>query len=83
MKKLYLLCLVTLIAVVLDIALFHTRSAAAQPGASVHIERGVFSGKTTNTDVPATGHVVGFQCIDTSSGPQCFVASSFAAGNSN
>lgn len=78
MKKLYFVCLLTLAAVVLDIAFFHSRSVSAQASQVVHVERVLFNGPSG--DAPVTGRVVGFHCVDTSGGPQCFVASGAVAG---
>ena len=77
MKKVYVLCLLTLVALVLDIALLHPRSVNAQNDASqtVRIERVLFSPNRMSGDAPTNGRVVGFHCIDTPGGPQCFVAS--------
>ena len=79
MRKLYFLCLVTLLAVVLDITLFHLGSVSAQEASqTVHVERILFNGPSA--DARITGRVVGFRCVETSSGPQCFIASGFVAG---
>jgi len=79
MRRLYFLCLLTLIAVVLDIALFHSRSVSAQnANQTVHVERVLFNG--SGGDARIAGRVVGFHCVDTSGGPQCFVASGFVSG---
>jgi hypothetical protein len=75
MKKLYALCLLTLVAVVLDIVVFHPRSVTAQSNPRVHVERVQFGLNATSGDASIEGGVVGFHCIDTASGPQCFVAS--------
>ena len=77
MKKLYVLCLLTLAAVVLDIALFHSKSAHAQAVPGVRIDRLIWNhttGYTTGT-VPTLGRIVGFHCVDSGGIPQCFVAS--------
>jgi len=79
MRNVYFLCLLTLAAVVLDIALFHTRSVNAQDNPFVHVERVLFNGQSGG-DARVMGRVVGFHCVDTSAGPQCFVASGFVAG---
>lgn len=82
MKKVYALCLLTLAAVVFDIVFFHSRSVQAQANQTVRVERVLFDAYSAGRDAPATGRVVGFQCIDTPGGPQCFVASTFAPGRS-
>jgi len=79
MSKLYFLCLLTLAAVVLDITLFHSRSVSAQANQTVRVERVPFNGQGGG-DARVTGRVVGFHCVDTSGGPQCFVASGFVSG---
>jgi len=79
MRKLYFLCLLTLAAVILDITLSHSGSVSAQSsGQTVHVERVLFNG--AGGDARITGRVVGFQCVDTSSGAECFVASGSVAG---
>jgi len=83
MKKLYALCLLTLIAVILDVVLLHPRSVTAQANQTVHVERLLFNVNTRGVDVVTTGHVVGFHCIDTPGGPQCFVASGSGPGHNN
>ena len=82
MKKVYAVCLLTLAAVVLDIILFHSPVVQAQADSSVHVERVLFGVNTASRDAPVTGRVVGFHCVDTPGGPQCFVASSFAPAHS-
>jgi hypothetical protein len=79
MRKLYFLCLLTLAAVILDITLFHSGSVSAQDSQTVHVERVLFSNGKSG-DVRITGRVAGFHCVDTSGGPQCFVASGYVAG---
>ena len=80
MKTYYVLCLLTLAAVILDVALFHSRSANAQAVPGVRVDRVTFgdtdTGKRSAT-VPALGHIVGFHCVATDQRvPECFVASS-------
>jgi hypothetical protein len=75
MKKLYAFCLLTLVAVVLHIVIFHPRSVTAQSNPGVHVERVQFGLNVTSGDAQIEGAVVGFHCIDTASGPECFVAS--------
>lgn len=81
MKKLYVLCLLTLGAVVLDVVFFRQGSVAAQSSPAVHIERVLFNLNSTNRDVPVNGRFLGFRCIDTPGGPQCFVASGWVQGS--
>ncbi len=83
MKKLYVLCLLTLAAVVLDVFFLHPWSVAAQANQTIRVERLLFNINTKGGDVPVNGRVVGFHCIDTPGGPQCFVASGFVHGNLN
>jgi hypothetical protein len=75
MKKLYALCLLTLTAVVLDIVLLHPRSVTAQSDQTIRVERVLFGASSSGRNAPVSGRVVGFHCIDTAGGPQCFVAS--------
>jgi hypothetical protein len=78
MRTLYFLCLLTLAAVILDVTLFHSRSANAQAVPGVRVDRIIWDqyGQKNNT-VPALGHIVGFQCVKTNEGvAECFVASS-------
>jgi len=80
MRKLYVLCLITLAAVILDVALFHSRSAKAQAVPGVRVDRIIWGDYSTgqhSVTVPTGGNVVGFQCVRTSeTRPECFVASS-------
>ena len=82
MKKVYAICLLALAAVVFDVVLFHTGSVRAQSDQTVRVERVLFSINKGSADAPITGRVVGFHCVDTPGGPQCFVASGFVPGNS-
>jgi len=79
MRTLYTLCLLTLAAVILDITLFHSRSAHAQTAQGVRVDRIIWDytrGEKTTT-VQTLGHIVGFQCVKTTDGvPECFIASS-------
>ena len=69
MRKLCALCLVTLLAVLVDIVLFHSRTANAQ-GTSLYKVVPVqnLSGGT----FPLSGTVVGFSCTETSSSTNCY-----------
>jgi hypothetical protein len=79
MRTLYFLCLLALAAVVMDIVLFHSGTVNAQDNQFVHVERISFNGQN-NGNAPVIGRVVGFHCVDTTAGPQCFVASGFVQG---
>jgi len=77
MKRLYVLCILTLGAVVLDIVLFHTGSVSAVNAPPLRIDRIIWQPGRTSQDVPgALGHIVGFHCVqvDALLG-ECFVAS--------
>jgi|RhiMethySRZTD1v2_1073278.scaffolds.fasta_scaffold116226_2 hypothetical protein len=82
MKKVYAICLLALAAVVFDVVFFHTGSVRAQSDQTVRVERLLFNSDTRRVDAPISGRVLGFHCVDTPGGPQCFVASGFAPGNS-
>jgi len=76
MKKLYVLCCLTIAAVVLDIALFHSRSVNAQNVPPLRIHRVIWEAGRTGVEVPGTlGHIVGFHCIQGQATAECFVAS--------
>jgi hypothetical protein len=62
MKKLYALCLLTLAAVFVDIALFHSGTVSAQ-STTVHVQyvkEGIHGLEGAETTV--TGTIVGFAC---------------------
>jgi hypothetical protein len=85
MKKVYALCLLILTVVVLDIVFFHSPSVTAQSNQAVRIERVWFSpNDVVSRTAPIFGRVVGFHCVESTGGPQCFVASGNvpAAGSS-
>jgi len=70
MKKLYALCLLTLAAVVLDIALVHTGLVhAQQPTPTIRIDQIGISGSSFTVPMPGK-QIVGFSC----QGNTCFVA---------
>ena len=72
MKKLYALCLVTLLAVFVDLAFLHSKSVNAQ-GGTVRVRRVLVS--AISGDVSVTGTVVGFTCFNTGGGDaHCFIA---------
>jgi hypothetical protein len=71
MKTLYALCIVTLLAVLVDIVLFHSATANAQNTGNYKIEQiSPFYVKS----VALTGTVVGFSCVETQNGTYCYVA---------
>ena len=74
------LCLATLVAVILDVTLFHSRSASAQGHSRVLIERVAFAGGSTGT-AAVDGKVLGFTCVEVGAAPECFVASGWVTNN--
>ena len=76
MKKLYLVCLVTLIAVFVDIVCFHSGTVRAQTTQQVHLQRvkqGRYGLDGAVADV--TGTIVGFSCHDNEgSAGTCYLA---------
>ena len=77
MKKLYVLCVLTLAVVLVDVVFFHSRAVNAQAVSGVRVERVVW-GKGTTTGVAnnTLGHIVGFHCATEGDGDiQCYVAS--------
>jgi hypothetical protein len=46
----------------------------------LRVERVPFNNNIKSSDVRITGRVAGFHCVDTSDGPQCFVASGYVSG---
>ena len=77
MRKVYAICLLVLAIVVLDMMLLHRGSVTAQSNQTVRVERVLFNINTRSVEAPVNGRVVGFHCVDTPGGPQCFVASGF------
>jgi hypothetical protein len=75
MKKVYALCLITLAAVLMDIVFLHPSAVTAQTNHTVHVDRVLFRLNTMSSDARVNGPIVGFHCVDTPGGPQCFVAS--------
>jgi hypothetical protein len=75
MRSLYVLCIVTLAAVVLDIVLFHSRSVGAADVPTVRVDRIIWDTTRTSGSVLAFGHIVGFHCIQGVINAECFVAS--------
>jgi hypothetical protein len=78
MKKLYIVCALTVAVVILDVILFHSGSAhAQQPG--LRIDRVLFQGDVKTVTLPQVGgRIAGFSCSHLSEGPyaECFVATS-------
>jgi hypothetical protein len=69
MKTLYALCLVTLLAVLVDVVLFHSRTANAQNTGNYRVAEVKFG------SFSLTGTVVGFSCvIKQNEQTFCFVA---------
>ena len=60
MRTLYALCLVTLLAVLLDVVFFHSRTANAQNTGNYKIEQIPGYQKSFSS----TGTVVGFSCVE-------------------
>jgi hypothetical protein len=78
MKKLYIVCLLALLAVFVHMVMFHSRSAYAQQG-GIRVDRIVFQGDSKTVTIPqVTGRVVGFSCAHFGEGPSgdCFIATS-------
>ena len=72
MKKIYLLCFITVASVFIDVVLFHSRTVSAQSGQVEIRQTLIFNG---GASVGAPGTVVGFDCFPTSGGDsQCFIA---------
>jgi len=70
MKKLYALCLVTLLAVLVDVVLFHSTTANAQQNTgNYQVVRVV---NLNGTSFPLTGTVVGFSCVDNQNAVYCY-----------
>jgi hypothetical protein len=78
MKKLYIVCVLTVAVIILDIVLLHSGSAhAQQPG--LRIDRVMFQGDIKTVTLPQVGgRIVGFSCSHFGEGPmgECFVATS-------
>lgn len=76
MNRVYVLCLLTLAAVVLDIVLFHSGSASAQQQTGFRVDRIPFSSRIDSGTAPVLGHIVGFDCVlGANERIECFVAS--------
>ena len=78
MKKLYVLCLVTLGAVFIDVAFFNSGSVSAQAPkkGQVSIQTASIAGDGRNVHTfEVEGIVVGFSCIREGN-PTCFIATS-------
>jgi hypothetical protein len=76
MKNLYALCLLTLIAVFIDVVFFHSRTVSAQAPriGQVRVQRVAIDGDGRNIHTfDVEGIVVGFSCIREGN-PTCFIA---------
>jgi hypothetical protein len=74
MRKLYIVCLITLAAVFIDVAFFHSRTVSAQ---NSQIEVRKVEMGDQNKQVAVIGNVVGFNCVYNNGGnPLCFIATS-------
>ena len=69
MRKLYVLCLITLLAVLADVVLFHSRTANAQNSGNYNVVRVV---NLNGTSFPLTGTVVGFSCVENQNAVYCY-----------
>ena len=69
MKTLYALCFVTLLAVLVDIVLFHSTKANAQNTGNYQVVRVV---NLNGTSFPLTGTVVGFSCVESQNAVSCY-----------
>jgi hypothetical protein len=81
MRRVYVLCLLTLIVVVMDILLFHTGAAARaqqpQQQSGFRVDQVQFNRNLSTGTAPVFGRIVGFDCVAGESGYiHCFVASS-------
>ena len=77
MKKLYVLSFVTLAAVFIDIASFHSGTVSAQNTQQVRVQyvRPGSGGSLDGAVLDVTGTVVGFACTSNSDGQgSCYVA---------
>src|SRR5262250_3407421 len=68
MKTLYALCLVTLLAVLLDVVFFHSRTANAQDTGNYKIEQ--FPGYQKSAALRGT--VAGFSCVESQNQTFCY-----------
>jgi len=81
MRKLYALCLITLVAVLGDIVFFHSGTVSAQ-SAQVRVQQVTGDAGLNGGVLNVTGTVVGFACISNQVGsppngiPSCFIATS-------
>ncbi len=69
MRKLYALCLVTLLAVLVDVVFFHSRTANAQDTGNYRV---VQVRNLTGGNVSLTGTVVGFTCVENQNAVWCY-----------
>ena len=70
MKTLYALCLVTLLAVLLDVVLFHSRTANAQNTGNYKVVP--INDRGTGKSFSLTGTVVGFSCVESQNAVWCY-----------
>lgn len=76
MKKLYALCLLTLLAVAADVLLFHALPAKAQTQGTVKIIKTIDGGREWTVPVDDS-KVLGFSCLTSPSNvTTCYVATS-------
>ena len=71
MKTLYALCLVTLLAVLVDVVLFHSRTANAQNTGNYKV---VKVENIYGKNFSLTGTVVGFSCVRNQGTTECYAA---------
>jgi hypothetical protein len=75
MKKLWVLCLVTLAAVFIDIVFLHSGSVQAQQANTVTVTPVLVTGGPASVGV--SGTVVGFSCATEDGRLRCYVASRY------
>ena len=75
MNRLYIVCVLTLAAVILDILLLHSAKVSAESTTSTRVDRVVWDPTTTSASVQTLGHIVGFQCVERLNGSECFILS--------
>jgi len=69
MKTLYVLCFVTLLAVLVDVVLFHSTTANAQDTGYYKVVR---VSDMTGRSFSLTGTVVGFSCVQSQGALYCY-----------
>ena len=70
MKTLYALCFVTLLAVLVDVVVFHSRSANAQDTGNYRVVQ--INDRGAGKGFPLTGTVVGFTCVESNNQTWCY-----------